>query len=85
MPYVELSVKVIPNARANRVTVTGPGAIKVHITAPPVDGKANRELISYLADWFGVSKSKVIIRKGETGRKKVVHIHDLPTVPEYLR
>ena len=52
--------------------------LKICITAPPVDGKANKHLISYMAKWFGTSKSQVSIIKGETGRQKTLRI-EYPT------
>lgn len=50
------------------------GRCKVRITAPPVDGKANRHLIKYLAELFRVSKSQIIIEKGESSKHKQVRI-----------
>lgn len=46
--------------------------IKIAITAPPVDGKANAHLQKFLAKSFAVAKSQVVIEKGETGRHKTV-------------
>jgi uncharacterized protein (TIGR00251 family) len=48
--------------------------IKIAITAPPVDGKANAHLQKFLAKSFAVAKSQVVIEKGETGRHKTVLI-----------
>lgn len=54
--------------------------IKIAITAPPVDGKANAHLQKFLAKSFAVAKSQVVIEKGETGRHKTVLI----TAPKQL-
>lgn len=51
-------------------------ALKVKITAPPVDGKANAHLISFLAKSFGVSRSQVTLVSGESSRAKRVKIID---------
>ena len=67
------NVKVIPNAKQNKL-VKEPGRLKVYLTAPPVDGKANKALIAFLADHFSVKKSAVTIVRGETGREKVVEV-----------
>ncbi|MFC1568491.1 DUF167 domain-containing protein [Candidatus Margulisiibacteriota bacterium] len=67
------TVKVIPRARANRV-VEEQGRLKVHLTAPPVEGKANQALIEVLAGHFGVKKQQVRIVRGKKSRQKVVEI-----------
>lgn len=50
------------------------GAIKIDVAAPPEDGKANAELIRFLAEYFDVPRSSVEILSGQTGRRKVVKI-----------
>ncbi|MFA4835076.1 MAG: DUF167 domain-containing protein [Dehalococcoidia bacterium] len=68
-----LRIRVIPNARKNRV-LEEEGQLKVYLTAPPAEGKANKALIELLADHFKVKKSSVRIVKGEKSRNKVVEI-----------
>jgi len=48
--------------------------LKVRLTAPPVDGKANAELLRFLAEAFGVPRRNVTLVRGETSRAKVVRI-----------
>ncbi len=55
--------------------------IKVAITAPPVDGKANGHLVKFLAKQFRVAKGQIIIEKGETGRHKLVRIQAPQAIP----
>jgi uncharacterized protein len=63
------------NAVAGTIAVGKQGdALKLAITAPPVDGKANAAVVEFLARLFGVSKSSVTIVSGETGRNKVVAV-----------
>jgi uncharacterized protein (TIGR00251 family) len=69
-----LQVKVKPNARANALTEGADGVWLAQIKAPPVDGKANRELIALIADHFGCAKSQIEIRSGASGRLKLVRI-----------
>lgn len=69
-----VSCKIIPNAKQNKITVLSDGCFKIHLTAPAVEGKANKALIKILADYFGVAKSYVQIIRGEKGRNKVVRI-----------
>jgi len=54
-----------------------PGGIEVAIAAPPVDGKANEELVRFLAKLLGVRKSDLEIASGEGGRTKIVLVHTL--------
>ncbi|MBB1486441.1 DUF167 family protein [Oceanospirillum sediminis] len=58
------------------------GRLKIRITAPPVDGKANAHLCKFLARQFGVSKSKVHILQGELSRQKRVRIQAPEKLPE---
>lgn len=68
-----LNVKVIPGARKNIVHEVE-GGIKVHLTAPPVDGKANEALADFLAEHYGVRSSRIEIIKGLKSRHKVINI-----------
>ena len=52
------------------------GTFVVRVKAPPVDGKANAELIAVVAEHFGVRKAQVSIKSGASGRMKLVHIQD---------
>jgi len=69
-----LSIRLQPRAR--RTAVVGPvgSRLKVAVTGPPVEGKANTELCRFLAELTGVSKSAVIILRGETSREKAILI-----------
>ena len=49
-------------------------AIKLRITAPPIEGRANKHIVNWLARQFGVAKSAVIIENGDTARRKRVRI-----------
>ena len=70
---MKIDVKVIPNARKERI-VDEDGLLKVYVTAPALDGKANKALIDLLAEHFGVKKGDVRIVKGEKSREKIVEI-----------
>jgi len=66
-----LSLRVQPRASSDEIVGPhGKESLKVRITAPPVDGKANQHLIKFLAKAFGVAKGQVTLLKGETGRDK---------------
>ena len=77
MLKTEISVQVHPNAvRTGVVGITG-GVWRVTVSAPPVKGKANRELVSFLSRLLGVSKSQIDIIRGHTSRNKVIAITGL--------
>jgi len=71
-----LTIKVIPNASKSRV-VEEKGSLKVYVNSPPVDGKANKELIEVLADHFNVKKNRISIIRGEKSRTKVINVAKL--------
>jgi uncharacterized protein (TIGR00251 family) len=55
--------------------------LKICITSPPVDGKANKHLIAITAKWFGTSKTRIKIIRGETGRQKTLLIEQPSQLP----
>ncbi len=72
--------------RASRDEIVGPhGAyLRVRITAPPVDGKANRHLCAFLAKLCGVAKSAVTLESGTVGRRKQVRIAAPRHLPPFV-
>jgi uncharacterized protein (TIGR00251 family) len=71
------AVKVHPRARKNAVTGMVGDALKLALTAPPVDGKANQSVIEFFADLFAIPRSSVTIASGETSRNKIVRVFGL--------
>ncbi len=69
-----LSVRVHPGARKNGVTGVHAGALKISLTAPPVDGKANEAVIAFLADALHLPRARVALVAGATSRAKMVRI-----------
>lgn len=69
-------VKVIPRAKKTRVERVSDRELKVHLTAPPIEGAANEMLIELLAEYFGVKKREIRIVQGKKGRRKVVEIKE---------
>jgi uncharacterized protein (TIGR00251 family) len=73
-----LAVRVTPRASHNEIVgVLNDGTIKVHLVAPPVEGKANEALVKFLAEVLKVAPSRVDIVAGATGRDKLVSILDM--------
>ena len=71
-----LRVRVKPNARSAEVEEAADGTFVVRVKAPPVDGKANAELIEVVAAHLGVRKTQVSIKSGASARLKLVQIDD---------
>jgi uncharacterized protein (TIGR00251 family) len=69
-----LRIKVKPGSRKPRIEEDAAGALTIHLKSPPVDGKANEELISVLAARYRVPKSSVRIRSGLSARSKLIEI-----------
>lgn len=67
---ITIRVHVVPRASANKVLGVHNGALKVALTAPPVEGAANKALVELMAKALGVPKSAVTIHSGETSRHK---------------
>jgi uncharacterized protein len=85
-PHVEgclLAVRAQPGARKAGVTGEQAGALKVAVTAPPEDGRANAALTELLRDWFGLKRSQVELAAGATNRNKQFLIRGL--TPDELR
>jgi len=69
-----VKIRVVPRAKQNKV-VEEMGRLKVYLTAPPVEGKANELLIEVLAEHFGVKKKQLRLVRGEKGRDKMVEVN----------
>ena len=72
-----IQIKVKPNSRASLLEQKKDGTWLAQIKSPPVDGKANEELLALVAKHFGCRKSDVSIKTGGSGRTKLVRI-ELP-------
>jgi uncharacterized protein (TIGR00251 family) len=71
------AVKVHPRAKKNAIIGELGDALKVSLTAPPIDGKANQACIEFLANLLEVSRSSVTIASGQTSRRKVIRVAGL--------
>ena len=72
----KIRVKVRPGARTSALEELPDGAWLARVKAPPVDGKANEELVALIARHFGLPKGRVAIRSGAGARMKLVEIDD---------
>ena len=69
-----LRIKVKPSSRVSKLTESDEGTWLAELKSPPVDGKANRELIALVAAHFRCSKAAVSIKSGASGRLKLVRV-----------
>lgn len=68
-----LNVRVIPRANKNQIVEKlDDGTFKIRIKAPPIDGKANKELISFLSSVLKIPKTEIFIAAGESSRQKQI-------------
>ena len=69
-----LHVRVQPKASRNAICLEADGRIRVALTAPPIDGAANKGLIAFLAKTLGVPKGSISLVRGEKSREKSLRI-----------
>ena len=81
----EISLRVYPNAALSEVLGSTDGVWRVKVAAPPVEGKANRELIALLSQVLGVSKSRLSMVRGHTSRSKIVAVDGLSQAEAIMR
>jgi len=74
---INIITQVQPNSRRNEVLGFRDGVLHIKIAAPPIKGKANRELIAFMSDILGVSRSNLSIEKGLNSKRKLIRITGL--------
>lgn len=81
-----LAVRVTPRSSHNEVVeIQSDGTVKIHLTAPAHEGKANDELIKFLAEILGAPKSHIDIVAGANGRDKLVSVLDMDAAEVHSR
>lgn len=70
-----LDVQVQPRASKDQIAGPQGDRLRVRITAPPIEGKANEHLIAFIAKQCAVAKRNVVLVAGATGRRKRVRVH----------
>jgi len=77
-----LSVHVQPGAKRNEVAGPHGDALKIRLTAPPVDGRANAALCNFIAQRLGIAGSAVAVTSGRTSRRKLLSVVGAPADSE---
>lgn len=74
---VTFAVKIHPRAKKNAITGEAGEALKLSVTAPPVEGRANDACIEFLAGLLKIPRSSVTIASGRTSRRKMIQVAGL--------
>ena len=69
-----LAVRVQPGAKKNAVTGIHAGAVRISLTTPPIEGRANEALIAFLAELLHLPRARISLLSGTTSRTKALHI-----------
>lgn len=77
-----LNCHIQPKASRDAIVGVHDDRLKIQIASPPVDGKANDQLIRFIAKTLGVAKSRVALVRGQSSRHKTLHIAGLIELPE---
>jgi uncharacterized protein (TIGR00251 family) len=82
----DLLLRLVLQPKASRDAFVGllGDELKIAITAPPIDGQANKHLIKFLSKQFKVAKSAVIVEKGLLNRHKLVRIKNPKQIPDTI-
>lgn len=72
-----ISIHLLPKASKDQIVGIYKNSLKVKISAPPVDGAANQALLKFLAKYFKIAKSNVVLIKGERSREKIVWLRNI--------
>ncbi len=80
-----LAVRVQPRSSKEAVSGITEGVVRIRLTAPPVEGKANEALLGFLSKRLGVPKGRLELVAGDHGRNKLIRVHGLVGVEVYAR
>lgn len=72
-------VSIVAQPKSSKNEVIGPfnGAVKIKITAPPIEGRANDAIIEFLSELLGIAKKKIHLYRGDTSKNKIFQIEDV--------
>lgn len=82
---LHLHCTIKAHAKTNSIEKIHANRLKIHIKAPAIDGKANNELIKFLAGYFGVNHQSIQIIKGSLARDKQLIIANPRILPEFIQ
>ena len=77
-----LRIYVQPGAKKTEISGLYGDSLKVRLLSPPIEGRANKELVHFIAKIFNIPKTQVILKKGQHSRKKIIEIHGSRITPQ---
>ena len=72
---MKIKVLVKPNAKSNKVLPMPDGSFSVRLSVPPIEGRANTELVALIAEYFHVPKRSVFIKSGVKSKIKILEVN----------
>ena len=81
---VQFSAVIQPRSSKNKICGLHGGSLKIRLTSPPVDGKANKMCVKLLAKQLSIAPSQIIIVSGQKGRNKIIRIEGMDA-PEFFK
>jgi len=81
---IDVRVRAVPRASKNEIQGLYDNALKIRLTTPPVDGKANQALVKFISKKLNLSKSHIQLIQGATSRQKTLRITGL-TKEQFLK
>lgn len=81
-PTLTLTLHIQPGAKKSEVVGAHGDALKIRLAAPPVDGRANEALIAFLAQRLGVPRAALVLKSGQSGRRKRIEVSAAPADAE---
>ena len=80
-----LSIRIHPGAKRNAITGTHDNALKISLTTPPTDGRANAALIAFLAERLNIPRASIVLTSGATSRSKTLRLTGITTAEAEAR
>ncbi len=77
---MKINVRIVPNSKKSEIVgeednLFGEKILRIKVASPPIEGKANKELIKVLSEYYNVSKNNIKILRGDKSRSKVLEIN----------
>ncbi|KTD60325.1 hypothetical protein Lsan_2103 [Legionella santicrucis] len=82
--YLILHLYVQPGAKKTEIVGIHEGELKIRLNTPPIEGRANKELLKYVAQIFKVPPSQVVLKRGDKSRHKVLLVKNSLVDPNVL-
>lgn len=79
-----IDLKVVPNAKMSKIILDKSGLIVVYVKSPPVDGKANKEVLKSFAKAIDINQSEITLVSGLTSKRKKIKIHKPLTIKDVM-